>query len=48
VEKSTPKFDALKNDLTKKFETLAGFARDFARIESEKVEIKRKIVDAEP
>jgi hypothetical protein len=33
--------------LNKKFEIMSRFAHDFARIESEKVEIKRKMVDAE-
>jgi len=47
VEKSTPKFDALKNDLNKRIEIMSGFARDYARFESEKVEIERKRVDAE-
>ncbi|KEH18295.1 no-apical-meristem-associated carboxy-terminal domain protein [Medicago truncatula] len=45
VEKYTHKFDALKNDLNKKFEIMSGFTHDCACIESEKVEIERKRVD---
>jgi hypothetical protein len=47
VEKPTPKFDAMKDDLNKKVELMSGFAREYARIESEKMEIERKKVDAE-
>jgi hypothetical protein len=47
VEKSTPKFDAMKDDLNKKVELMSGFAREYARIESEKMEIERKMVDVE-
>ncbi|KEH15532.1 no-apical-meristem-associated carboxy-terminal domain protein [Medicago truncatula] len=47
VEKSTPIFDALKNDMNKRTEIMSVFARDYVRIESEKVEIERKRVDAE-
>ncbi|AES90043.2 glutathione S-transferase T3 [Medicago truncatula] len=47
VEMSTPKFDALKDDFNKRLELMSGFARDYARIESEKLEIERKRVDAE-
>ncbi|XP_058782447.1 uncharacterized protein LOC131656905 [Vicia villosa] len=47
VEKPTPKFDAMKEDLNKKIELMSGFARDYARIESEKMEIERKRIDVE-
>lgn len=47
VHISIPKFDALKNDLNKKFELMSRFARDFARTESEKVEREMKMVDVE-
>jgi len=47
VEISTAKFDALKDDFNKKFELMSKFARDYARFESEKMEIERKKVDAE-
>jgi hypothetical protein len=47
VEKPTPKFDAMKDDLNKKVELMSGFAREYARIESEKMEIEKKRVDAE-
>jgi hypothetical protein len=47
VEKRTPKFDAMKDDLNKKVELMSGFAREYARIESEKMEIERKMVDVE-
>ena len=46
MEISTPKFDALKDDFNKKYELMSGFACDYARIESEKVKIERKRVDA--
>ncbi|XP_024628620.1 glutathione S-transferase T3-like [Medicago truncatula] len=47
VEISTPKFDTLKDDFNKKYELMSGFVRDYARFESEKIEIERKRVDAE-
>ncbi|CAK8562181.1 unnamed protein product [Lathyrus sativus] len=45
---STPnvKYDSLKDDFKKKFDLMSMFARDYARIEGEKVEIERKKVDA--
>ena len=47
VEISTLKFDTLKDEFNKKFEIMSEFAHDYARFESDKMEIERKKVDAE-
>ncbi|XP_058759812.1 glutathione S-transferase T3-like [Vicia villosa] len=49
VESSNPKveFNTLKIGFDKKLELMSGFARDYARIESEKVEIEKKKVEGE-
>ncbi|XP_058782011.1 uncharacterized protein LOC131656283 [Vicia villosa] len=49
VERSTSdvKFNTLQDDFQKKNELMSQFARDYARIESEKVEIEKKRIDAE-
>ncbi|CAK8540244.1 unnamed protein product [Lathyrus sativus] len=40
------KYDSLKDDFKKKIDLMSVFARDYAHIEGEKVEIERKEVDA--